>query len=99
MSKKVGKFLDSYYLHSTVNLPETESVPFKTGLNLLTLLFCRPGGGRLHFFRIHIYNTPWKENIPHEGRQRTFKHNIYARSRNHCCRGKERIITYSESRF
>jgi hypothetical protein len=41
----------------------------------------------------------WKVIIQLQGRQHTFKRNIDARSRNHCCRGKERSITYSESVF
>jgi len=31
-----------------------------------------------------------------QDRQRTNKHNMKARSRNHCCRGKATSITYSE---
>jgi len=60
MLKKVGKLLDSYNFHSTVNLPATESVPFKTGFTLLTRLLCPPGRGGLLSFHIHIYNMAWK---------------------------------------
>jgi len=45
MVKKVVNLLDSYNFHSRVNLPATESIPFKTGFTLLTRLLCLPGRG------------------------------------------------------
>jgi hypothetical protein len=42
---------------------------------------------------IHKFN---KDGIKMQGRQYTYRRNIEARSRNHCCRGKTRSVTYSE---
>jgi hypothetical protein len=60
MAKKVGKLLDSYNFHNTVNLPAVESVHFKTGFSLLTRLLCQPGRCVLLSSHINIYNMAWK---------------------------------------
>jgi hypothetical protein len=51
-----------------------------------------PYVGHVHFDTIYfLYLVKHKEQ-----RQRTYKRNIEARSRNHCCRGKVISITYSD---
>ena len=38
----------------------------------------------------------WHQPVNNQGRQFTYKRNIQARSRNHCCSGKAISVSYSE---
>jgi len=45
---------------------------------------------------VHRGNRGAPTAVHEQERQRTYKRNIEARLRNHCCRGKANIVTHSE---